>query len=236
MLDADKGWNSSRDTYRALVVETFDHRIGPLVDVFNQILAANNNAPAQPSQPPSPVEDWSLLLGGTPVLTGPTKWLAGSTGCDLFVRRQSVIKAPYDCDRVTFQMVPGGPMPIGEMVLYPVDKSLPVARFRHVTSNSNLARPRKGDPVARVYDPSMDMLHWPARWQGGEPNYPRPADGYQHLDLSLASVPGQLNPLSVHGFGGAGGDLSAYQYLAARNALTNVTLVARTPGPQEGMA
>ena len=49
----------------------------------------------------------------------------------------------------------------------------------------------------------MDMLRWPRNWPP-----PRPPDGYQHLDLSLASHPSRLNPA-----GGAGGDVDAYAHV-----------------------
>ncbi len=115
-------------------------------------------------------------------------------------------------------------MPIGEMLLQYDDGR--AVRFRHVVgvvpSGNWYAQ---GAPVAQVYDPSMDLLRWPA-------GYPTPPDGYQHLDLSLATSAAKLNPQ-----GGAGGDVDADYHIwveAVPPGIPNISIVPRTPGPVEG--
>ena len=173
-----------------------------------------------PQPPPAPAERWAHLLSDAPGLTGQQKWLPGSTGIDIFVRRGTVVRAPFS-GTWQFQLVPGGPMPIGEGVLVRDDGFC--ARFRHIQSQANPGPVALEAPLAVVNDPSMDLLRWPA-------GYPTPPDGYQHLDVSLATHPTRLDPT-----GGAGGDVPAYGYIWGRGGVANIQVIARTPGPPEGM-
>jgi hypothetical protein len=166
-------------------------------------------------------EDWADLLSGAEGIAGQQKWFPNSTGCDIFVRRGTEVRAPHDC-AVSFRPVAGGPMPIGEMLLIYSDGR--VVRFRHVATRvGNNAQARQGDVVAIVWDPSMDLLNWP-------PGYPTPPDGYQHLDISLATSAARLNPE-----GGAGGDVDADAHIFQQGGgIPNIQLFTRTPGPIEG--
>jgi hypothetical protein len=172
-------------------------------------------------QPPPQDESWANVLSGAEGLAGRQKWFPNSTGCDIFVRRGTEVHAPHDC-AVSFRQVPGGPMQIGEMLLvYPDGRAV---RFRHVqTQVGNNAQASKGAVVAIVWDPSMDLLNWP-------PGYPTPPDGYQHLDISLATSAARLNPE-----GGAGGDVDADKHIFEQHGgIPNIQLILRTPGPIEG--
>jgi len=191
-----------------------------LAEAIPQVEALEG-APAPPPEPPPPLtESWAHLLSDAPGLAGYQKWKPGSTGCDLFVKRGTRVKAPI-AGVMTFQQVPGGPMPIGEMRIVAQDGS--TVRFRHVSAllatGTTVA---VGQDVAQVNDPSMDLLRWPA-------GYPTPPDSYQHLDISLASSPARLDPT-----GGAGGDIDADQYIRSKGGVNNIQWIARTPGPPEG--
>lgn len=175
----------------------------------------------EPPPLPEPAEAWTDLLHSTAGLAGRSKWLAGSTGVDIFVPRNTLIRAPFD-GQMTFRKVAGGPMPIGEMVITHQDGR--TVRWRHVEAIGGIgSHVRQGQDVAFVYDPSMDFLRWPA-------GYPTPPDSYQHVDVSLASHPSRLNPQ-----GGAGGDVDADQHIWSQyGGVANITLIPRTPGPPEG--
>jgi hypothetical protein len=180
-----------------------------------------------PGPTPDPdAEDWSLLLSEAAGLVGKEKWLPGSKGSDLFVRRGTVVRAPHDCTVRVTQVPIGGGLVVGEATLiYPDGRAV---RFRHdVSKVADGAQVKKGDAVAVVYDYSMDLLRWPRA------GYPTPPDGYQHLDLSLATSASRLDPT-----GGAGGDVDTYDYIwGQRGGLPNFTVIERTPGPpQSGMA
>src|SRR5262245_34062574 len=102
--------------------------------LLSQALGESTRAPAQD-------EDWADLLSGAEGIAGQQKWFPNSTGCDIFVRRGTEVHAPHDC-AVSFRSVPGGPMPIGEMLLvYPDGRAI---RFRHVgTRVGNNAQARQ---------------------------------------------------------------------------------------------
>ncbi len=192
-------------------------------EALTALLGAGPYEPPPEQVPlPEPVdEDWANLLSGAAGIGGANKWQPGSTGCDLFVARGTIVTCPHRA-YVTFQSVPGGPMPIGEMLLQYDDGR--AVRYRHVQSvMTGNGWANQGAAVAIVYDPSMDLLHWPA-------GYPTPPDGYQHLDLSLATSAAKLNPT-----GGAGGDVDAdYHIWVERGGIPNIQIVSRTPGPVEG--
>jgi hypothetical protein len=182
-----------------------------------------------PPVTPPPItdgEDWEILLDGAVGLVGREKWLVGSKGSDLFVVRGTQVRAPHDA-RVSITQIPiGNGMTIGEMTLVYEDGR--AVRFRHDLAHvANGSHVRKGDYVAVVYDPSMDLLRWPSS------GFPRPPDGYQHLDLSLATSITRLDPS-----GGAGGDVDTYDHVWGKmGGLPNFTVIARTPGPpQSGMS
>jgi hypothetical protein len=116
-------------------------------------------------------------------------------------------------------------MMIGEMTLvYPDGRAV---RFRHdLAQVANGTNVKKGTQLAIVYDPSMDLLRWPS-------GYPTPPDGYQHLDLSLATSVSRLDPT-----GGAGGDVDTFDHVWTKmGGLPNFQVIERTPGPpQSGMS
>ncbi len=209
--------------------------LGPVKDYMDQIKALLPKAdprPPEPVPPPGPDEDWAGLLSGAVGLAGKQKWYApprpNANGIDIFVKRGTVICAPF-AGTVQFTQVPGGPMLIGQMTL--THKDGRCVRYRHV-STSSTATVLQGQAVEQgfalsavlVNDPSMDMLRWPR-------GYPLPPDGYQHLDLSLASHPSRLDPT-----GGAGGDVNAYQHIWGKmGGIPGIQIIDRTPGPQDGM-
>jgi hypothetical protein len=140
---------------------------------------------------------------------------------DIFVRRGTEVRAPHACT-VRFQGIPvPGVGTIGEMLLaYPDGRAV---RFRHVQPRITSGTAPQGAVVCTVNDPTMDMLRWPA-------GYPTPPDGYQHLDVSLATSVARLNPQ-----GGAGGDVDADTHIwEVGGGLPNIQLIPRTPGPPEG--
>jgi hypothetical protein len=188
----------------------------PQVDVLEA------QTPGPDPEPGNDDEDWANLLSGAPGLAGRQKWLAGSTGCDLFVRRGTVVRAPQE-GTFHFQMLPvPGIGAIGEWMLeYPDGRAV---RGRHCAQPqvANGARVTRGQPLCIVSDQTMDMLRWPA-------GYPAPPDGYQHLDISLASSVSRLNPA-----GGAGGDVDADTHIWSKGGIPNIRLIDRTPGPMEG--
>lgn len=53
LLDGTGNWEADRDAYRALVVQTFDHRIGPIRNVLEAIQALPKAEPG-PVTPPAP--------------------------------------------------------------------------------------------------------------------------------------------------------------------------------------
>lgn len=181
--------------------------------------------PAPEPQPDPDAEDWSLLLDDAVGLVGKEKWLVGSKGSDLFVRRGTRVRAPHDCTVRVTQVPIGNGMTIGQSTLiYPDGRAV---RFRHdIAQVSDGTQVKKGDIVSIVYDASMDLLRWP------RVGYPTPPDGYQHLDLSLATSVQHLDPA-----GGAGGDVDTYDHVWTKmGGLPYFTVIERTPGPpQSGM-
>jgi len=217
------------DTDRSLVARALDNvRIARAFPVgvwpagtLEQADLPLSQALGETTFPAAQDEDWANLLSDAEGIASVQKWFPNSTGCDIFVRRGTEVRAPHDC-AVSFQFVPGGPIPIGEMLLVYADGR--AVRFRHVqTRVGNNAQAHQGDVVAIVWDASMDLLHWP-------PGYPTPPDGYQHLDISLATSAALLNPE-----GGAGGDVDADAHIFQQHGgIPNIQLVPSTPGPIEG--
>jgi murein DD-endopeptidase MepM/ murein hydrolase activator NlpD len=159
-------------------------------------------------------EDWYDIVSDATGLTGQLKWLSGSTGMDIFVARGTVVKAPFA------GTITGG---VGSSVVLTADNGF-TARFLHVAplvrTNTKV---QLGQPLATVNDSSLDILRWP----GGQ--YGTPPDGYQHLDLSLAT-----NPSGLNWQGGAGGNLNSYQYVTTHGGIANMQVISKTPGPLEG--
>jgi hypothetical protein len=216
--------------------------LGPVKDYMDQIKAL---LPKVPEPPPvtGPDEDWANLLSQAPGLAGKRKWYSGpnANGIDIFVKRGTIVRAPF-AGTVKFEQVPGGPMPIGQLTLTHQDGR--TVRYRHVAvtqqelqkfgmmfekpgNSPGTENVQQGQAlsVVLVNDPSMDILRWP-------PGYPTPPDGFQHLDLALASHPSRMDPT-----GGAGGDVNAYAHIWGKmGGIPHIQIIDRTPGPQEGLA
>ncbi len=221
--------------------------LGPVKDYMNQIKGLLPKVDTTlPPPPTGSDEDWVNLLSGAPGLAGKQKWYAppkpNANGIDIFVKRGTIVRAPF-AGTVRFEQVPGGPMLIGQMTLVHADGR--TVRYRHVAVtqqqmsqfriayvhlDGDIPTPlevEQGQMLSVVYisDPSMDILRWP-------PGYPTPPDGYQHLDLSLASHPTRMDPT-----GGAGGDVNAYAHIwERRGGIPHIQIIPKTPGPQEGLS
>jgi hypothetical protein len=151
---------------------------------------------------------------------GQSKWLPGSQGTDIFMRRGSPITAKTGGQ--VLYATGGTGLSGGSDTIAQFDDGT-VARFRHVQPGLQAgSRFSAGQTIATIGDSSMDMLNPQVAGQIGAP------DGYQHLDLSI-NAPGhtQFSPQ-----GGGGGDIPAAQWLQQHGYRGRV--VPRTPGPQEG--
>ncbi len=210
-------WDADYDSYRESMAKIMDSDVGPISDVLSQLDALLPKASDPPSPAPPPAAKFALPMADGAVY-GKTKWLAGSLGCDMFVRRGEPVYAPDDC---VVELVTGGVGASGgaEMIVSKRDKSW-AWRYRHVQATVRLGDPvAKGSMVARVGDDSMDWLgHTP-------PGFPAP-DNYQHLDLSVNKGSDWFSPQ-----GGGGGNYSSYQWLQENGY--KGTVVARTPGPND---
>jgi hypothetical protein len=132
---------------------------------------------------------------------GQSKWLPGSQGTDIFMRRGSPITAKTGGQ--VLYATGGTGLSGGSDTIAQFDDGT-VARFRHVQPGLQAgSRFSAGQTIATIGDSSMDMLNPQVAGQIGAP------DGYQHLDLSI-NQPGhtQFSPQ-----GGGGGDISAAQWL-----------------------
>ncbi len=211
-------WDADYDTYRDSMVTIMDKDIGPIKDVTNLIRAALPKVSEPPiPTPPPPSTQFSLPIADGAVY-GKTKWLPGSQGCDLFVKRGSPCYAPDDC--IVEEVIPGvGASGGAEMIISKPDHSW-AWRYRHVQATVKLnQRVVRGTMVATVFDQSMDWLgHTP-------PGFPAP-DNYQHLDLSVSKGTNQFSPQ-----GGGGGNYNSYTWLQDQGY--KGTVVARTPGPND---
>jgi hypothetical protein len=162
-------------------------------------------------------EDWSQFISGAAGLVGKTKWKSGSLGCDIFVPRGTIVRAPF-AGHAKFELLPDIVGPHGEVTLVRGDGF--TVRFRHVLAQGDEGDVALGQPVALVYDGSLDTLQWPL------PGSP-PPDGYQHVDVSVASRPDRI----VRD-GGMGGDINAYRYLFEQHGgIPRVAVIDHTPGP-----
>jgi hypothetical protein len=132
---------------------------------------------------------------------GQSKWLPGSQGTDIFMRRGSPITAKTGGQ--VLYATGGTGLSGGSDTIAQFDDGT-VARFRHVQPGLQAgSRFSAGQTIATIGDSSMDMLNPQVAGQIGAP------DGYQHLDLSI-NAPGhtQFSPQ-----GGGGGDIPAAQWL-----------------------
>ncbi len=214
-------WDAEYEEYRQSMVTIMDSDIGPIVDVANTIEDSlpKVSEPPPPPPPEPPPAQFALPLDDGAVY-GKTKWLAGSTGCDMFVKRGTPVYSPADC---VVELVKGGVGANGgaEMILSKPDKSW-AWRYRHVQATVRLGdRVARGSMVAKVMDESMG-------WLGRTPpGFPAP-DNYQHLDLSVNKGTDQFSPQ-----GGGGGNVNSYSWLADLGY--QGTLVQRTPGPNDAV-
>ncbi len=212
------GWDATYDEYRASMVEIMDHQLGPISDVFDQLEATLPKAEPVPEPPPPPPASQFALPIGDGAVYGKTKWLVGSLGCDMFVKRGTPVYSPDDC--IVEEVIPGvGASGGAEIIVSKPDHSW-AWRYRHVQATVRLNdRVSRGQMVATVFDESMDWLgHTP-------PGFPAP-DNYQHLDLSVAKGTNQFSPQ-----GGGGGNYNSYTWLQEQGY--KGTVVARTPGPND---
>jgi hypothetical protein len=157
--------------------------------------------------------DWALeLMIPQDGVYGDQKWAPGN-GTDVFTRRGFTIRAPADGMIGPIPqpiMGPGGP--IGGLIFS--DQSGKSARMVHVQPMGQARRVRKGEPIAVVNDPQLDML---GPYQGMP-------DGFQNIDLAFASSPNGFSYATP----GVGGDVSAQGLLSSRG------LGRRIPGQTRG--
>lgn len=193
--------------------------VGSMADYLHRILDLAQE-PQPPEPPPAPAAQFVAPLDPGAVY-GQTKWLPGSLGCDLFVRRGSPVYAPADCiveEVIGGQGISGG----AEMILALPDKSW-AWRYRHVAAITGIRvglSVSQQQVVARVNDSSLDQLGPVPTWAGTF------EDGWQHLDLSVAKGTDQFAPT-----GGGGGNYSAYLWIQALGYAGRV--LSRTPGPPD---
>lgn len=192
-------------------------QVGSIADYLHRILDLS----ADPEPPPTPpVVQFVCPVPNGGVL-GPTKWLPGSLGCDVFLPRGTQVVAPADC--VVEEVIPGQGISGGaELIIALPDRSW-AWRWRHVQAKSGIRvgyRASQGQPLATIYDTSLDQLGRVPAWAGAMP------DGWQHLDLSVDQGTDQFAPT-----GGGGGNTSAYQWLVVFGYTGRV--LSRTPGPPD---
>lgn len=163
--------------------------------------------------------EW-LPTGG---IYGAQKWSGPGNDIDVFVPKGSVIRAPADGVVNQIGQAIMGPMGALPGLIFSDQRGLS-ARMVHVQPLVGPGtRVRKGQPIAQVADPSMDMLSpAPIRALGGQ--------DYNHIDLAFASSPNGFR----YGSPSEGGDVNAVQWLQSHGYQGRQ--VARTPGPPEGMA
>lgn len=178
------------------------------------LIALEDTAPVPEPEPPPSGPAFPILAG---TIFGQTKWLPGSTGCDLFWNRGEPIYAPLDSTirRIVWGTgIQGG----AEIILATPDNAW-AWRYRHVYADASL---HVGQAVARgqalgiVYDTSLDQLCAPP-----VQSFP---DGWQHLDLSVNRGTDQFSAQ-----GGGGGNTNAYAWLKAIGYTGRE--MSRTPGP-----
>lgn len=211
----DAGWSDAATQSALGSIKNYMNQIGALVDALD---------PAPPEPTPTPPQFVSPVPPGA--IYGRNKWLPGSLGCDLFLKRGSPICAPADCvieEIIGGQGINGG----AEMILALPDKSW-AWRFRHVQASTNVrvgTRPKQGQQVGVVMDTSLDLLGAIPAWAVAEAGQQYP-DRYQHCDLSVDKGGDQFAPT-----GGGGGNVDADQWMLSLGY--QGVLVSRTPGPTD---
>jgi hypothetical protein len=162
--------------------------------------------------------DFSGMFRG-PTLVGQQKWSGGGNSIDVFTRKGEPILAPFDGEIRTLgtQL---GPVP-GTMIMLTDPRTGFSMRLVH-TKPVAQGRVRKGQPIAIVDDPGMDMLRWPGGQYGNAPG------GYQHAQVDFAEHPGGFRD------GPMGGTMDALRVLTG-GGFRPSQMVGRTPGPPEGM-
>lgn len=209
-------------TYQAAMAQILDHDIGPIHDYMEQVVALLPKAPSPPPPTPGPAPTpppVPRFLPPVPAggIYGETKWLPGSTGCDIFLPRNSPVVAPADVEIVH---VVGGTGATGgaEVILALPDRAW-AWRYRHVQASVRAGqRAAAGERVGVVLDPSLDILC-------PEPVRAMP-DGWQHLDLSVNTGSVTFPPT-----GGGGGNYPAAAWL--REVGYQGRVLPRTPGPTD---
>jgi hypothetical protein len=164
--------------------------------------------------------DFSQMFGNVPTLVGQQKWSGGGNSTDVFTPKGAVISAPFDGIVQTMQTM-NGPVP-GELVMLTDPRTGFSMRLVHTKGLVKGGQVRKGQPLAIVDDPGMDMLRWPGGQYGQAPG------GYQHAQVDFANSPGGFKD------GPMGGQLNALQILT-QGGFRPGQVVPRTPGPPEGM-
>lgn len=216
-------WNATKARYQASMATIMDQRLGPLLDVADQIEGALDPE-APPGEPESPGEPPPQFVAPIPegAVYGMQKWYQGPDspyGVDMFCPRGTPVYAP--CDALVEEVVGGTGLQGGaELILSAHDYSW-AFRYRHIQAQVQVGQTvRQGQQVALVGDDSLLALGNPPAW-----SQPMP-DQYQHLDLSVNQGTDRFTPT-----GGAGGNTSAYSWLVSINYRGRV--LARTPGPPD---
>ena len=164
--------------------------------------------------------DFSGMFGNVPTLMGAQKWSGGGNSIDVFTPKDATIYAPFDGIVQTMQTM-NGPVP-GTLVMLTDPQTGFSMRLVHTQALTQGGTIRKGQPLARVNDPGMDMLRWPGGQFGNAPG------GYQHAQVDFAGSPGGFTD------GPMGGQYDARQILT-QGGFRPTQQVPRTPGPPEGM-
>ncbi len=210
-------WPKTTKTFNTALTKVMTHDVGPFADVADQIDALLDEEPSPPGPvpPPPAVQFVAPLANGA--IYGQTKWLPGSLGCDLFVKRGTPVVAPADC--VIEEVIGGSGLQGGDELILSLPDHSWAWRYRHTAALYPVGHHAKqGETVGLVNDPSLDQLCAPP-----VRNMP---DRWQHLDLSVAKGTDQFSPQ-----GGGGGNYSAYQWLQSLGY--QGTVMSRTPGPTD---
>ncbi len=212
-------WPTTKPKLNTALTKVMTHDVGPFADVADQIDALLDEEPSPPVPVPPAAQFVAPLANGA--IYGKTKWLPGSLGCDLFVKRGTPVVAPADC--IIEEVLGGSGLQGGDELIISLPDHSWAWRYRHTAATHKVGyHAKQGEQVGTVGDASLDQLCAPP-----VRNMP---DGWQHLDLSVAKGTDQFSPQ-----GGGGGNYSAYQWLQSLGY--QGTVMSRTPGPTDcGMA
>ena len=218
-------YDATKTMYQASMAQICNADIGPIDDEAREGLELATLLPDDPPPPPPPAPQFVSPVPNGAVY-GKTKWLPGSLGCDLFLKRGTPVVAPADCvieEVIGGQGISGG----AELILALPDRSW-AWRYRHVQAVSGIrvgSQVRQGQTVATILDTSLDTLGAIPAWAQQQAGGPFP-DGWEHCDLSVDRGGDQFAPT-----GGGGGNVSAYQWIAGLGYQGRV--LERTPGPPD---